>query len=133
MNAGKEEVWAEFLAGVTGALVNNDSDAAKESRAAQKAATAADPEAGNAQKQYIGGLWAKHDTDSDGFHDVTEFTAFAQEVIAAGNAKHGGDRTLPEEWIQKGWATCREVFGNEANPGITIAEFGKMMHAAGNP
>ena len=50
MNAGKEQVWADFLGEAKAGLVDNDSDAAKESRAAQKEKAKTDPEAGNAVK-----------------------------------------------------------------------------------
>ena len=133
MNAGKEQVWADFLASAKAAVVDNDSDAAKESRAAQKEKMKGDADAQAAMKQFVGGMFAKHDKNGNGFLEQDEFLAFSKEMVAAGNAKHGGDRTLPDDTINAGWGVCRECFGNPEAAGVALADFGKMMHAAGNP
>ena len=78
-------------------------------------------------------MFAKHDKNGNGVLEEDEFLAFSKEMMATGNAKHGGDRTLPDEWILKAWPICRECFGNPESTGVALADFGKMMHAAGNP
>ena len=133
MNAGKEQVWADYFASAKAAVIDNDSEEAKASRAAHREKVKGDPEAQAATKQFVSGVFAKHDKNGNGFLEQDEFLAFAKEMMATGNAKHGGDRTLPDDIVNQGWTICRECFGDEANPGIALADFGKMMHAAGNP